>query len=53
MIFDLQSDEFKAFASDFSGTLLPPSVTVYSTIDKDIFINEAAYVFDVPAVSSE
>lgn len=53
MVFDLQSEDFKVFASDFNGTLFPPSVTVYSTIDKDTFVNEASYIFESSSSSTD
>ena len=48
MVFDMENEEFKAFANDYSGALYPPSVTAYSTIDTKTFIGSSTFIFEVP-----
>lgn len=48
LVFDLDSEEFRPFANDYSGSLYPPSVTVYSTINTKAFISSSAFIFDTP-----
>jgi len=48
LVFDMESEDFKAFANDYSGSLYPPSVTVYSTMDTKTFIDSSAFIFESP-----
>lgn len=48
LVFDMEREKFKTFASNYSGALYPPSVTVYSTIDTKTFIEKSAYIFETP-----